>query len=583
MRIKTKVALAVTALFAIILGMVLLSLFYIRELSNDAKNILKDNYESVEYCKKIMEALDSLPVDSSRYTQQIEKYIHLQEQNVTEAGEDGLTLQLRKTFERMQTDKNDSTLATGLRRYALALQEINMKAIARKNEITSNTAVKATNYLLVIASIVFIAGFTFILNFPGYIANPIVSLTNSIKSIANKNYEERLDFNRSDEFGELAEAFNRMAEKMDEYEHSNLAKILFEKKRIETIINRMSDPVIGLDEKKKVVFVNDQALNLLNLSALQVMDRYAPDLAVENDLFRTLIRPQTDGVESPPFIKIVVSGKENYFSKENIAIQFKPTGETKSTLIGNVILLKNITPYKEPDLAKTNFIATISHELKTPIASLQMGIQLLHDQRIGTLNDEQNNIVKTVREETERLSKLTHELLDLAQVESGNIRLNFQTIKPEELVADSLEAVKFQAERKKVKLEAEISEHLPPIHIDKARTSWVLVNLLTNAIRYSPENETVLLNCYSENHQIVFSVKDFGQGIEKQYLEKVFEKFFQVPGTVSGSGLGLAISKEFIEAQHGSITVESEPGKGSTFRFSLPEIDPGQSQPKLPA
>jgi len=421
-----------------------------------------------------------------------------------------------------------------------------------------------------VAGIAGIIVFTFIVNFPGYVANPIASLTNNIKSITNKNYEERLHFDRTDEFGELSEAFNQMAEKLDEYEHSNLARILFEKKRIETIINKMTDPVIGLDENKLVVFVNDQALNLLNLTGPRIMGRYAPDIAVENDLFRNLIRTQINGSESDPtLLKVVVDGRENYFSKETITISHRPTGEKSVVPIGSVILLKNVTPYKELDLAKTNFIATISHELKTPIASLQLGIKLLYDDRVGKLNEEQLNIIRTINDETVRLSKITNELLDLSQAETGNIKLNLQKSDVADIIQFALESVKFHAERKKVVIRAELSKSLPPVRADRDKTIWVLVNLLTNAIRYSPENGEILLTCAPKNGKVEFSVNDGGPGIDKKYISRLFEKYFQVPGSPSGTGLGLAISKEFIEAQGGQIKVESETGKGSKFSFEL--------------
>jgi len=358
-----------------------------------------------------------------------------------------------------------------------------------------------------------------------------------------------------------------MAEKLDEYEHSNLAKILFEKKRIETIINRMTDPVIGLDEHDKVIFANEPALNLLNLSSADVMDRYAPDVAVNNDLFRSLIR-HNQPAESA-LIKAVISGKENYFSKESITIHHTPTGETDTMKIGQVILLKNITSYKELDLAKTNFIATISHELKTPIASLQMCTRLLQDKRVGELNEEQHNIIRTLDDEVTRLSKITNELLDLSQVETGNIKLNIRKADAGDIIHLAAEAVKFQAERKHVAITVEPFSDIPSLQADLDKTTWVLVNFLTNAIRYSPENETVTVRCKSENGAIIFSVEDHGPGIEEKYLGRIFEKFFQVPGTPSGTGLGLAISKEFIEAQGGKIKVDSHIGKGSVFSFEL--------------
>jgi two-component system, NtrC family, sensor histidine kinase KinB len=570
MKIKTKVTLGVLFLFSVIVVMGGLGLYYMKVISGDSKNILMDNYETLEYTKHIIENCDSLKIDSAKSIQAIEKNLRLQEDNVTEHGERELTHALRAAFERLKNNgiKHDDIVQ--IRSISLAIQELNMRAIVEKNELTKTTAGNASTYLIIISTICILCTFTFIVNFPGYVANPIVKLTNSIKSIANKDYEERLHFDRKDEFEELANAFNAMAEKLDEYEHSSLAKILFEKKRIETIINRMTDPVIGLDEQNKVVFANDQALSLLNLSRLDVLDRYAPDVAVHNDLFRNLIRQQNSN-ETPALIKAVITGKENYFSKEVITITYAPTGEKEIVKIGYVILLKNITAYKELDLAKTNFMATISHELKTPIASLQMCAKLLQDKRVGTLNEEQQNIIQTLYEEVLRLSKITNELLDLSQVETGNIKLAIQHAEINDVILPAMEAVKFQAERKHIKIEVHSIAGSTKLLADVDKTAWVLVNLLTNAIRYSPENEKVIVTCIQSDKNVTFTVKDHGPGIEAKYLNRIFEKFFQVPGTPSGTGLGLAISKEFIEAQGGKITVESSPGHGSNFAFSLPQ------------
>ena len=570
MRIKTKVTLGVVFLFAVIIGIGGIGLYYLSRLSSDAENILKDNYETLEYTQGIFKNCDSLFVDSLKAIEGIERYLRLQEQNVTEPGEQEATVELRQAFEKMKNTGIDQAQISVIRKACLYIQDLNMRAIVRKNLVTQKTASNASTYVIIIVTVFTLIAFTFIVNFPAYVADPIIQLTQSIKSIAEKNYEERLHFDRKDEFEELAEAFNQMAEKLDEYEHSNLAGIIFEKKRIETIINRMSDPVIGLDEQKKVVFANDQALLLLNMTSNHLINRYAPDIAVENDLFRALIRPGDQSTTDSRLIKIAIDGKENYFSKENITIRYNPTGEKESVNIGQVILLKNVTPYKELDLAKTNFIATISHELKTPIASIQMCIKLLQDNRVGSLNNEQQSILRTLNDETSRLSKLTGELLDLSQVETGNIKLEIRKTRANDIVNFALEAVKLHAERKNVKVDVQISENGLSIQADLDKTSWVLVNLLTNAIRFSPENGKVILRCINENNKVIFSVEDFGPGIEKQYLERLFEKFFQVPGTSSGTGLGLAISKEFIEAQGGTVNVKSEPGKGSNFSFSLP-------------
>jgi signal transduction histidine kinase len=569
MKIKSKITFGVFSLFAIIMIVGGVGIYYLHLLGQDAKNIIRNNYETLYYTNRILGAADSLRINDEQSIRTMQQYRLLQESNITEPGEGELTISLSEEISKLIGNPSDSVSYLRLRQSIIAIQDLNMRAIFRKNEQAQLTAKNATTYLILIGSIFGIMAFTFILNFPSYVADPIVQLTNSIQAIANKNYEERLHFDRKDEFEELAQAFNQMAEKLDEYEHSNLANILFEKKRIETIINRISDPILGLDEKNMIVFANDQTLQLLNLTAEKLMGRYAPDVALENDLLRNLIRSDVQG-EKQHLLKVVLHGKENYFSKEKIAILYTPTGEKESVPLGHVIILRNVTSYKELDLAKTNFIATISHELKTPIASLQMCGKLLNDTRIGNLNDEQNKVVETLMAESNRLSKLVNELLDLSQVETGNIKLKLEELNPLLIVDQAIESIKFQAERKNITIERIIPDSLTSIKADRDKTTWVMLNLLTNALRHSAENSKVIVQLIQTSATTRFVVTDFGTGIGEKYLSHVFDKFFQVPGSTQGTGLGLAISKEFIEAQNGTIAVTSKMGSGSSFTFELP-------------
>ncbi len=274
----------------------------------------------------------------------------------------------------------------------------------------------AKTVIVLVLTMCILIGLTFIYNFPSLVATPIAKLTEGIKAIAARNYGQRIHLNRTDEFGELAAAFNSMAEKLDEYEHSNLSKILFEKQRAETVINSLKDASIGIDTKGIILFANQQALQLLNLKEAAIVGLKQEEVQEKNDLFRFLIKEQN----TIPF-KIVVDGKENYFTKEQIDIT------QKETKIGTVIILRNITPFKELDTAKTNFIATISHELKTPLASADFSLKLLEDERIGTLTQEQKELVKNLKNDNQRLLRILSELLDLSQVDSGRIQLKNQT------------------------------------------------------------------------------------------------------------------------------------------------------------
>jgi signal transduction histidine kinase len=393
------------------------------------------------------------------------------------------------------------------------------------------------------------------------VASPIAKLTEAIKAIANKNYGERIHMDRKDEFGDLANAFNTMAERLDEYEHSNLSKILFEKRRAETVINSLKDASIGIDNKGTVLFANQQALQLLSLKEQDIVSLNQEEVKKRNDLFRFLINEQN----SIPF-KIVVDSKENYFTKEIIEL----TNENQKA--GQVIVLKNITPFKELDVAKTNFIATVSHELKTPLASSDFSLKLLEDERVGTLTAEQKELVQSLKDDNKRLLRILSELLDLSQVESGKIQLNLQPIQADILVRRAVESIQNVAKEKNISIKKELQEGLPPIKADADKTVWVLNNFLTNAIRYSSRDSNVIIEVDKKADSIQFSVKDFGKGISPEYKDKIFDRYFRIPGTKEGTGLGLAICKEFIETQGGKIWVESEIGSGSRFGFSFPIV-----------
>lgn len=567
--IKTKLALGLAFLFGIAVLVGSVGAYYLYALSSDSKVILKDNYESIEYMQNIAEALDEGTFDIA------EKNLKAQEENVTERGEGELTALLRQQLNSLRLHASDSSLLQATHRTMHEITKINMQAIFQKNQIAQETSDKALLYIGIISSVCFLVTFAFIVNFPGYIANPIRTLTSGIKEIANRNYDERLHFESGDEFGELADAFNRMAEKLDEYEHSNLANILFEKQRIETIISKMNDPIIGLDEHKNILFANSEATKVLGMESKDLVGLYAPDVAVRNDLLRNLIRSIVEGrlfdAGEQPILKIFVDGKESYFTKEVLRITTIPDGSETARSIGFVIILKNVTEFREHDMAKTHFIATVSHELKTPIASIQMCSQLLKDSRIGTLNDEQKKIVTTVTDEADRLLKITGELLDLAQVESGTIQMHYELIKPRQIIDYAFRALKFQADQKKITIDVQSPDDLPSVKADLDKTSWVLVNFLSNAIHYSPEGARVLLRAQRDNGHVVFSVQDFGKGIDARHRDHVFDKFYKIPDSdQSGTGLGLAISKEFIVTQGGRVWLESEIGKGSLFNFELP-------------
>lgn len=560
-KLKTKVALGGIFLFALLILVGAVSTYYFNRLSNDTGEIVKDNYETLNYSREMLRELDALKgKDADSVIQVFEKNLQAQEQNITEPGEKEMTASLRRNFTDLKKHRNADTLAGLIRRDISGIMQVNLQAIDKKNQTAQESSQNAKTIITIILTVCLLLGFTFLFNFPSLIASPVASLTEGITAIANKNYSQRVHLNRNDEFGELANAFNSMAEKLDEYEHSNLSKILFEKQRAETVINSLKDASIGIDTKGKVLFANQQSLQLLSLKEQDIVGLSQEEVKKRNDLFRYLVEEQS----STPF-KIVVEGKENYFTKEVIELSYD------GSKAGIVIVLKNITPFKELDVAKTNFIATVSHELKTPLASSDFSLKLLEDERVGTLTPEQKELVQSLKEDNKRLLRILSELLDLSQMESGKIQLNLQPANPSDVVEKAVASVQNAATEKKIVLQKELPQGIPAIKADADKAVWVLNNLLTNALRYSPENGQIIVSVVQQNNSIEFHVRDFGPGIDEKYKEKIFDRYFRIPGTKEkGTGLGLSISREFIEAQGGKIWVESSIGKGSTFSFSLP-------------
>lgn len=259
---------------------------------------------------------------------------------------------------------------------------------------------------------------------------------------------------------------------------------------------------------------------------------YAPDVATSNDLMRTLIQPlMTTGTgpatEGSGLLKIFDEGRESYFNKRIHTVDVTRTGEEQPQLAGYVIVLENITSYKELDLAKTNFIATVSHELKTPLSSIKMSLKLLDDSRIGPLNDEQKHLVGNVRDDTDRLLNLTGELLNMAQVESGQIQLNLQPVAPVDIVNYATSALRTQADQKHLRIELTIPADLQPVLADPDKASWVLVSFLSNAVRHSPEEARIevsarLVDSFPERRSperraVEFRVRDYGAGIRPEH------------------------------------------------------------------
>ncbi|KFF27116.1 ATP-binding protein [Chryseobacterium vrystaatense] len=569
MKLKTKLTLGVGLLFLLIVLMSVIGSVYINKLKSDTEKILTANYNSLEFSKNMLLALDKISTDSAIAVSDFEKNNKLQEKNLTEFGEKEATQSLNlhfKSYLKQASPEKEKLIREDLAK----IMSLNMKGIERKSDIAIITAENATFWIVSLGTVCFLIAFVLLFNLPQTIAEPINQLTFSIRQIAAKNYNERVHFKGSEEFSSLADSFNTMAEKLQEYESSSLSKQLMDKKRIETLVNNMHDAVIGLDENHFIYMINDEALKITNLHKEEIIGKTVHEVAVNNDLIRELLKNVDHPVKEP--IKIVRDHKENYFEQDIIPINIIKTGEKETKYIGKVILLRNITPFKELDFAKTNFIATISHELKTPISAIKMGVQLLGNQKFGELNDQQKELLKSINDDGQRLLNITGELLNLSQVESGNIRLTVEKCSPKEMVQAAVKNVEKLAEQKNITVNTQyLIDDQDFVNADFDKTVWVMNNFLTNAVKHSFQDEKIEIMVEKVESMIQFNITDTGSGIDEKYHRQIFDRYFQVPGEhQNGTGLGLAISKNFIEKQEGEIGVKSSPNQGSTFYFRLP-------------
>lgn len=366
MKIKAKLILGVGLLFLMIVLLTAMSTIFINRLSADTQNILVANYNTLNYSREMHIALDD-GIGDPKNLNLFESNLKLQQKNITEVGERELTDNLARNFSGLKQTGSDSFLIRAVRKDISNIMLLNMQAIQRKSEIAGKTALNSIFWVDLTGTLCFLIAFTLLVNLPSNIANPIKELTASIKQIAAQNYSQRVHFEKDNEFGMLAASFNTMAEKLEEYKASDVDKLMMEKKRIETLINNMSDPVIGLDSNQTILFANNTALKITGMPEELIVGKNIREVALQNDLVKSLaenLAAETGAIKSLP-VKIYADNKESYFEKEIIPIRIVPTGEEEEVHIGDVILLQNITPYKELDFAKTNFIATVSHELKS--------------------------------------------------------------------------------------------------------------------------------------------------------------------------------------------------------------------------
>ncbi len=623
MRIKAQIVSGF--LFILLLTCVLagVTIYYLSNLGTASNRILEDNYRAIKATEGMVVSLSKTDQilskiclgvnynDSTLLTilnneqEVLANQLATGRNNLEGEEEDSLFAQIEATYANYQknmqlfeaTDDHDRVglyfsvlqrLNEVMREKCVHLASINHAQLSQEDAIAQDLYFRSKIYVFCIVILVLVIVIWALFQVPHEIVKPITDITEKIKRIAQGQYQQAIDVDSRSELGDMARAFNSMSIKLQEFEKLNIEEVQTQKSRMESIIRSMGDGLIILDEQERIILVNDSSTHILNFDEEQLVGKKLTALEEDSQVIRELsnsLRHDTAHLddrskvmkeERHNFLKVKREGKVSFYTKEIVKVY---SDEVQKRFIGYIIILKDITSFKESNDAKSKFIAVVSHELKTPLSALNMSLMLLRDTRFGTLSTEQDKIAASMKQEVHRLVNMVTELLDLSKVESGKINLEKKQVSPAILVEYAVAPVLAKFEEKNIRIVKHIDENMLDIRVDPEKVSWVLINFMTNAIRYSPENSKVILETHQYDDRIEFSVYDFGPGIAKENAQRVFDKFVQLPTNGSknkhGLGLGLAISKEVVEAHGGTIAVESEVGRGSRFYFSIPTESDG--------
>lgn len=458
-----------------------------------------------------------------------------------------------------------------IREMCIQLRNLNEKTMYSASIRANNIARRAIYSTIIIAVFAMILALIFSLVLSEHIANPVKELMAASRKIADGDYSVQVIVKTRDELGLLAIEFNKMSGQLAQYHQMNIGKIIAEKKKIETILTSIDDGLVVLNLDNKITDINFSARKMLDLELTDCLGRTPYEVFHDKNLcdrmseaIRSGSKPEINDEECYITIEKGDTIKHYFFT---ISV-FR--GE-EGTLSGVVLLLRDVTRLKEVERLKSEFVMAASHELRTPLTSIGMSIDLLIENSSQNLSSRQSELLHVAHEEINRLKALVSDLLDLSKIETGKIDLDLEKVTVQQLVDRVATVLLRQIEEKVIAVEYMVADDLPLTKVDSNKISWVLTNLVANAVRLVPKGGHVQLSARMVGKHIHVSVHDDGPGIPLEYQSKIFQKFVQIKGSESGgTGLGLAICKEIIRAHGGAIWVESKIGQGSTFTFTLP-------------
>jgi signal transduction histidine kinase len=589
-------------------------------LGQEAQLVLANNYRSVLAAERMKEALERIndaalfqlagrgensAGDIAGYRERFERELAAQQGNITEPGEGAATRALGDGWKEYAAALNEFENATDSRgRNAIYFSRlapifsrvnqagdkvlaINQDAMVRKADRSQRRAVDFEHLVVVAVLLALAVGVLASVWLTTRLLRPLGVVTAAVRRFGENDLKARAVVPGKDEIAAVAAEFNRMADGLERYRRSSLGELLQAQQGAQAAIESLPDPVLLLDANGQVTGVNLAATRLLGIDA----DRPPPEVFANAD---PVVRAAVDRLRAH-----VLGGKGPYIPKgfeEAVRISTTLDGERillpraapiyseAGTVSGAAIVLQDSTRLFRFDELKNDLVATVAHEFRTPLTSLRMALHLCTDGVVGPLTEKQADLLFAARDDCERLQVIVDELLNLSRLESGQIDLHKRRVDPEALVSGALDVHRAAAEQAGLTLVDEVPPGLPDVFVDPDRLQLVFTNLIGNALRFAPAGSRVVVAArpergpegarahkISEPTHVRFEVRDQGPGIPKAHQEGLFEKFFRVPGSpAGGSGLGLFIAKGLVQAHGGSIGVESAPGEGATFWFTVP-------------
>ncbi len=401
------------------------------------------------------------------------------------------------------------------------------------------------------------------------LTKPLLSLTRAARSVSGGNFSVRVHLETRDELRELAETFNRMAEKLKAYADLQVDRLIVEQRKTEAILYSIDEGIILLDQEKRLDLMNRRAIEFLNLSKEgEVLGRPLLEVLDDGTLKKALLEVKSPTGEGAEIKEVELTQDVNKVILQIISRKvLRPEGQEPGLLLA----LRDITLERELDKMKEDFLHYVTHDLRNPLGSIMGFLEILLGGIPGSLTEDQRSILSSIQRSSRRLMGMINNILDIAKMESGKLALNLKKVSLQAIALRAADTLDSLSKAKKIVVKVDAQGDCE-VMVDGDLIERVFINLLGNAIKYTPQNGGITLSVEDKGDHLKAGVTDTGEGIPKEYLERVFLKFEQVEGKArGGTGLGLTISRFFVESHFGKIWVESELGKGSSFYFTIPK------------